>query len=268
MPIATRKNERLYYHLEGEGPPLVLIRGLSRSLRFWPEEFLEPLRERFSIVLFDHRGIGRSELGEWRFHIEDMADDLAAILEHAGIARAHVFGISLGGMVAQELALRHRERIDRLVLGATYGHPRRPGPRFASFAHLLTGSAMKSPRGQRLQGRVLLTPRFVRERPDIPHGWHERLLAEPMNKRAVVRQMIAALKHNTWDRLDRLDMPTLVITGDDDRLIPMRNSELLAERIPAARLEVLPGLGHDFPAQSPKVAAGHLVEFFAAGAKP
>jgi pimeloyl-ACP methyl ester carboxylesterase len=132
------------------------------------------------------------------------------------------------------------------------------------FLPLLFGAAMKSVGGQRMQQRVLTTRRFTRDRPDVASEWHDLLQGEPMNKRAVLRQMFAALQHNTKERLDRIAAPTLVITGNDDRLIPMQNSQYLASRIPRSHLRVLDGAGHDFPAQMPRVAADALLSFFAA----
>jgi pimeloyl-ACP methyl ester carboxylesterase len=124
MPYAHRGHERLYFETRGDGEPLVLIRGLSRSLRFWTEDFLGPLAARYRLVLFDHRGIGRSYVEDDGFTISDMADDLATVMDAADAARARVFGISLGGLVAQELAIGHPERIERLALGATFATAR------------------------------------------------------------------------------------------------------------------------------------------------
>lgn len=261
MAYAQRGNERLYFETRGDGPPLVLIRGLSRSLRFWTEDFLAPLAERYRLVLFDHRGIGRSPVDDARFTIADMADDLAAVMDAADAARADVFGISLGGLVAQELALNHPDKIERLVLGATFAAHRPYGPRYQMFFPLIFGSALKSARGQKMQMKVLTTRSFARHNDEVAQQWHDLLAQEPMNKKAVIRQMVAALQHNTKERVHAITTPTLVLTGNADRLIPMQNSQYLASRIPRSRLRVLDGVGHDFPAQVPHEAAVAVLDF-------
>jgi len=263
MPYANHGDERLYFETRGEGPPLVLIRGLSRSMRWWTEDFLAPLAERYRLVLFDHRGIGRSYIEDARFSVADMADDLACVMDAADASRARVFGISLGGLVAQELALRHPDRIERLALGATFAGRRPHGPRFSMFGPLLFGAAMKNAAGQRMQMRVLTTPSYAREHGELADAWHAQLQEEPLNAKAVVRQMVAALHHDTTDRVHTIKAPTLLITGNADRLIPMKNSQDLAQRIPGSSLRVLDGAGHDFPAQRPSEAADALLSFFA-----
>lgn len=262
MPYAHNGQEQLYFETQGDGPPLVLIRGLSRSLRFWTEELLAPLRERYRLVLFDHRGIGRSSLVNGRFTIADMAHDLAAVMDAADASRAHVFGISLGGLVAQELALLHPERIDKLALGATFAAHRPHGPRYQMFVPLIVGSALRSAYGQWVQMRVLTTERFAKDRREMASQWHALLTEEPMNKRVVIAQMLAALSHNAKARVCDIRSPTLVLTGDGDRLISMKCSEVLAGLIPGATLCVLPGAGHDFPAQLPEESAAALLSFF------
>jgi 3-oxoadipate enol-lactonase len=265
MPHAEGK-ERLYYETRGEGPPLLLVRGLSRSLRFWPRPFLEALEARFTLVLYDHRGIGRSTCPSARFTTRDLADDACRVLDAAGIGRAHVFGLSLGGMVAQEIALRCADRTDRLVLGASYASPLKHGPRYRSFAPLLLGNALKGARGQAMHAKVLMTPGFAEKNPHIAVAWAEVLESEPLIRKTVLGQMLAALRHDCYRRLVDLKAETLVVVGDADRLIPMKSSLLLHKTIPGAKLEVLPGAGHDFVAQMPERSAALLGGFF--GARP
>jgi 3-oxoadipate enol-lactonase len=257
MPHAERNNERLYWQTQGnpDGPPLVLVRGLSRSLRFWPDEFIAPLAERFSLLLFDHRGIGRSELANPKFSIADMADDLAAVMDDSGFSRAHVFGISLGGMVSQHLALRHAGMIDRLILAATLTAPRAMQASYRQFLPLIAGARMRGPRGMRLQLKVLTTKRFARDNPHVADRWYDLLQQEPIEPRAVIGQMRAALGNDTRDSIDS------VPHDNADRLIPMKSSEWLARRLPNARLRVLDRVGHDIPAQAPALAADAVIQF-------
>lgn len=262
MPYAEG-HQRLYYETRGAGPPLLLVRGLSRSLRFWPAPFLGALAERFTLVLYDHRGIGRSSPASGRFTTRDLAHDACRVLDATGFERAHVFGLSLGGMVAQEIALSCPERVDRLVLGATYASVTKHGPRYLSFLPLLAGNALKGARGQALHAKVLTTAAFARKNPQLAEAWAAVLEEEPLVRKTVMGQMLAALRHDCFGRLCEVRAETLVVVGDADNLIPMKSSQLLAETIPGARLEVLPGAGHDFVAQLPERSAELLLGFFA-----
>jgi pimeloyl-ACP methyl ester carboxylesterase len=261
MPHAERNGERLYFETRGRGPKLVLVRGLSRSMRFWPADFLEQLARRFELLLFDHRGIGRSELSNPKFTIADMADDLAAVMDASGFERAHVFGISLGGMVSQHLALRHPEKIDQLILAATLTAPKAMQARYGMFVPLIFGSRLNNLRGMQMQLRVLTTPSFARKNKIIAERWLDLLRDEPINGRAVVGQMRAALGNDTREQAAHVPHNTLVITGNADRLIPMKSSEWLARTLPNARLRVLDGVGHEIPAQAPAATTEAITEF-------
>lgn len=264
MPFVRRSGHRTYYEVSGQGagaPTLVMIRGLSRSSRYWLD--VRPLLEaRLRLVVLDNRGVGRSDAPRPGFTVADMGDDVAAVMDDAGISRAHVFGISLGGMVAMRFALRHAARVDRLVLGATTagGRGRLPVPvavvgTFLGSARLGTAEAM------RRTAPLTLSARALRERPEIVEKWVELAEAEPRHKLALVGQLLAARGHDASRELARITQPTLVLTGDADTLIDPAESRRLAEGIPSSRLEILPGAGHDFPTEQPAETAAAILRF-------
>ena len=256
MPIADQSGCRLHYDLHGEpsAAPLVLIRGLARSGRYWgPFLDLMAARAQFRLLVLDNRGVGKSGVTRPPYTTAQLADDVTCVLDHAGVARAHVFGISLGGMVAQELALRHPARVDHLVLGCTTagGRRSRRNPWRAVAALIRSGFAAPQ-RSLDILVPYLLAEDTLQRRPEIATLWLELARAEPLSRGGVLGQLIAAGLHDTWDRLPSIRAPTLVITGDADRLTPPENSRLLAQRIPGARLELLPGAGHDFTTDQPE----------------
>jgi pimeloyl-ACP methyl ester carboxylesterase len=257
MPHATRNGCRLYYDFAGDGATtLVLIRGLARSSSYWGP-LLPLLAPRLRLLLVDNRGVGRSDARP-PYSTRELADDIAAVMDAAGVDRAHVFGMSLGGMIAQELALAHPSRIDRLVLGCTTPGGKRAKKTPLSSRIAMLGSAFG--RHDRVFA-MLASDDSLRARPEIRERWLALGKSERVPPRALLGQALAALRHDAFDRVAQIAAPTLVITGDDDAIIDPENSRLLAAAIPNARLVLLPGARHDFTTDRPDDAARAIVEF-------
>ncbi len=263
MPFARSGRVRIHYETLGDpgAPPLVLIRGLARSARYWVD-FHELCAERFHVVLVDNRGVGFSDAPPPPYSTAAMADDVVAVLDDAGIGRAHVLGISLGGMIAQWVAARHPGRVSRLVLGCTTSGGRLGGttPLAASLA-LLRGGTMPFHDAMRYTAEYVCAERFLAERPEVIDQWVEIARREPPPFAGLLGQILAAARHDCSRHLARIGAPTLVVTGDADRLIPPIHSYRLAARLPRARLRVLPGAGHDFPTEVPEAAAALVTRF-------
>lgn len=264
MPHAIHNGCRLYWERDGqpEHPALLLLRGLGRSSRHWGE-LRELLARSFYLLLTDNRGVGRSDAPWPPYSTPMMADDHVAILDAAGVARTHVFGISLGGMIAQQLAIRHPARVDRVILGCTtpggrHGE-RRPGTIKALLRASLTGE-----RGMRSIAPLLLSAETLRAHPELVDQSIAIARSEPRQRRGMVGQLLAARNHNAWHQLPQIVAPTLVVTGTADLLIPPGNSTKIAERIPGARLHLIEGAGHDFPADRPDETATVIAEFLRA----
>ena len=238
-----------YEILPSDGPPLILIRGLSRSRRYWLG--LETrLNRSFKVLVFDNRGIGRSSSPGGLWTITQMAHDTAAVIRHAGFDKLHVFGMSMGGMIAQELVLHYPEIVDRLVLGCTTpGGKEGIRPSAFAMASLATALALPDYLSNEIIANLTLSPKHRAAHPETAKAWLELVRTEGVARLTVVRQLLAIFRHNTGPRLGQLNVPTLILTGDSDRLVAPRNSEILAERIPGACLERIPGAGHDFPAE-------------------
>lgn len=261
----TVRGHRIYFEIGGaSGPPIVLVRGLARSSSYWLElrTILEAERR---VIVFDNRGVGRSDVPRPPWSTEDMADDAAVVLRACGVERADVLGISLGGMIAQHLALRHPHRVRRLILACTTpgGAGARSTPRLAALA-LARSSTMPFAEGIRFSAPWVLSDEALRARPEIVDIWVAIAEREPRSRAGVLAQLLAAARHDAWDLLPHLEQPTLVVTGDADRLIPADNSRVLAERIPNASLRTLRGAGHDFPTERPEETA-RIVSAFLSG---
>lgn len=260
---ARRRGVDLYYETLGaaDAPPLLMIRGLARTVRHWGA-VLDELAPSFRVIVMDNRGAGRSSAPLPPYSTRQMADDAASVLDHAGVDRAAVFGVSLGGMIAQELCLRHAPRVARLVLGCTRagGGTGRPVSRDAILA--LVG-ALRSSEADALERTApfVLSADFLRDHPEVVVEWQRIAREQPLRRRGFLGQAIAALRHDTSRALDRIRVATLIVTGDADRLIDAENSRYLARRIPGARLETLGGAGHDFPTERPRELARLLRDF-------
>jgi len=195
------------------------------------------------------------------YRMRDLADDAVTVLDAVGIVQADVFGISMGGMIAQELAIRHPYRVRRLALGATFAswlHGQKPSLRTVLDLALLVLQRSRV-RPDRL-GRLLVSREFHTAHPTRALEWMVR--SEHAEVRCAAAQVAAIIGHAALHRLKQIRAPTLVITGDADRLVPPRNSEVLAAAIPDARLRVLRGAGHVFPLEREDETVRALTEHF------
>jgi pimeloyl-ACP methyl ester carboxylesterase len=266
MPHVDVSGRSLYYEHRGTGEPLLLIQGMSGTHRAWGEPFLAALEGDFECILYDHRGVGLSDRVDVRFTLAELAGDAAALLAAIGLERAHVLGISLGGMVAQELALGHRERVDTLVLGCTScGGPDSRITDPAVGARLF--EALQSRDVDRILrvGWELNLSEGFRSDPGRFAAFREMSTALPAPLAVTMLQAQAALMHDTSARLPGLDVPTLVIHGTEDQMIEVSNGRLIASLIPGARLETLEGVGHLFWWEQPERAAALVRDHALAG---
>jgi pimeloyl-ACP methyl ester carboxylesterase len=251
MPIARNGSIDLYYESTGSGPAVLLISGQAMTLDAWWRTVPE-LRGSFRVLTFDHRDVGRSSRWPWPYVVAQMADDAIAVLDAAHVGRAHVYGISLGGMVAQELALRYPDRVGALVLGATTA-----GGQDAVLA---------KPQPLTFFVRVGAMAPEEAEWAAVPYNYgmdtrrhHGERIAQDIANRvqhltdtlAYLHQVGAAASHNTAGRLGSIRVPTLVVHGTEDLLMPPRNGEILANAIPGAELKLWPGAGHLYVTDQP-----------------
>ncbi len=260
MPTLEIDGLSLGYEIRGEGPPLLLIMGFTGSRYQWLG-LGERLAEYFRVISFDNRGVGESGAPPGPYTARQMAQDALGLLGALGVARASVFGVSMGGMIAQELALAAPERLDRLILGCTHaGSPRQIFADPATLRRL--GQRGKSPRDTLLTLlEIQLSAAFRAAHPAVVEDLISYGLAHRMPQAGFSGQLAAIAAHDTEERLGQISAPTLVITGDDDQLIPPENSRLIARHIPGARLEFLPGAGHLFWAEEPDETVRRVTAF-------
>ncbi len=256
---------RLYWESEGTGDPVLLIHGLGLSGGAWWRT-VDALAPRMRVITFDHRGIGQSASLTYAYTTEAMADDAVSILDALEIERLHVYGFSLGGMVAQQIALRHPERVQALVLGGTHSGGRRaslPDPEVIEF--FKRRARMEPAEAAWASVPFNYGPRSQAEQPDRIAEDIERRLQNPFNERAYRAQLLAASLHNCYGRLERISAPTLVVHGAQDRIIPVANAHMTAERVPGAQVKILRDAGHLYPTEEPAVDKA-IGSFFAAHA--
>lgn len=250
---------RLHHIRRGTGEPLLLIMGMGGHHRMWGEPFLRLLEPHFDLVAFDHRGIGTSDRADDPFTVADLADDAARIMDEVGWLSAHVLGISLGGMVAQELVLSHPSRVRTLTLGCTYpgagGDLTAPGPTRAIEAGLSGDRELAI----RTSFEVNVSRRYATDPGNYP-VFREAALATRVPVPVILMQSQAVIAHNATARLSAITAPTLIIHGTADEMIIPMNAEVLAKAIPNARLEMLDGVGHLFWWEEPERSAALLCE--------
>lgn len=265
MPTARLNGLDFYYERAGAGERLLFISGTGGDLRNKPNQFDGPLAKAFDMLSYDQRGLGRSDKPDQPYSMADYADDAAALMAHLGWDDALVVGVSFGGMVAQELVLRHPSRVRRLVLACT--SPGGAGGTSFAFHEIehLTGVARAKH----------MIPISDTRRDDAwaaaNPGLYEQIVEmtaadpfgdEPGRKQGAHRQLEARAHHDTWDRLPQITCPVLVAAGRHDGIALPETQERLAARIPGAQLRFFDG-GHLFMIQD-RAAVPAMVEFLKA----
>jgi pimeloyl-ACP methyl ester carboxylesterase len=259
------RRTRLFWESTGSGDPVLLIHGLGLSGGAWWRT-VEALAPKMRVVTFDHRGVGQSESPSYAYTTEAMADDAISIIDALGLDRVHLYGFSLGGMVAQQVALRHPGRVQSLVLGGTHSGGRRasvPDPDVIAFFRRRVG--MPSEQAAWASVPYNYGPRSRADQVDRIAEDVERRLRNPFNELAYRAQLLAGSMHNCYGRLARIRAPTLVVHGAQDRIIPVANAYTTAERVPGAQVKILEEAGHLYPTEEPAVE-GAIGAFFAAHA--
>ncbi|MEU6003605.1 alpha/beta fold hydrolase [Streptomyces sp. NPDC047197] len=265
MPLAEAPDgTALHYEVHGSGHPLVLLGGQSNSHRWW-----DPVRDDFAAayrtVVLDWRGTGESGHPETdSYSTPGFARDVVAVLDHAGIDSAHVYGTSMGGRVAQWIAADHPGRVDRLVLGCTSPgapHGIERGPEVRAALSQADASAAR-----RALMELMYTPGWIAERERGSQKPVFHTLGDPaMPPHARRRHLRASARHDSWDALARITAPTLVVHGTDDVFNPTANAPLLADRIPGARMRLISGARHAYFEEFAREATPLVLDFLAEG---
>jgi pimeloyl-ACP methyl ester carboxylesterase len=243
MSITAANGVELWFEQEGDGDDVLFISGLADEGACWVDQ-VAGLRDRYRLTTFDNRGVGRSATPDGPFQIADFAADTIALMDTLGLERAHVVGSSMGGAIAQELALAHPDRVRSLVLNGTWCRGDR-------FLHEVFRNWMWSAEKADSIRDFLVTvnlwcfsPRIWNE--GIMDGWIDAAEASPnaQSVDAFCRSAQALIEHDTADRLGAISAPTLVSVGELDLCLPSRYSQAIVDRIPGARLVIVPEVGH------------------------
>jgi len=264
VPIATLQDIGLYYEIHGRGEPLVMITGYSDHSGQWFRQ-VPGLAQHCRAIVFDNRGAGRSDKPDVPYTMQMLAGDIAGLLQALSIDSAHIYGASMGGMVAQEFALQYPKMTLGLVLGGTTcGGAYTVMPDDEVMALLADNERLDRLTPEEAAREMFsfsCSPGFARKNPQVADEYVARAVEYAAPPYALRRQMQAILGHDTYDRLPDITAPTLVICGGADRLMPAENSELLASRIPDVQLLVLEGVGHGFCYEAPDEANKAIVDF-------
>lgn len=260
MPYVINEGARLYWEEQGSGPPILMIMGLSFTHEMW-YRVVPWLAPHYRLILFDNRGMGRSDVPRGPYSIRRMARDARAVLDAASVPAAHVMGASMGGMIAQEFALSYAQRVQSLILACTtysglFG-------RWPKFNH--------APRGI----RWITRQPAAREQALIPLLYADTTPPERIGEDLAIRsqcrwcykgflnQFAGILLWSSYRRLPRITAPTLVIHGEEDRLVPVQNGRAIAARIPGAQFHAIPNAGHILITDQPDLCSEIVLRFLA-----
>ena len=269
MPIAKAGDISIEYYVEGSGPPLLMIMGFSGQASSWSERFLELLRPHFQIVRFSNRGTGLTDRPQVEYSVRMMADDAAGLLQELGIEKTHVCGISMGGMIAQELVLNHPERVQGLILGCTTpGWSQGVPPSQETMALLMPTPGVSLEEQFRKALPAIVTPQFVERQREFLEEMLRVGLENVTPIDTMMRQAAAIQAFDAYDRLPQIEASTFIIHGDKDQLVPPQNGDILRERIPNSTLRILSGAAHMFFWEKPAEAAQAIVEFLSSVPAP
>jgi pimeloyl-ACP methyl ester carboxylesterase len=258
MPFVENQGARIYWDEQGHGAPVLLIMGLGYTSHMW-HRTRPVLAQHYQTIVLDNRGVGRSGVPPGPYPIALMALDAAAVLDAAGAESAHIFGVSMGGMIAQEFARQYPKRVRSLVLGCTAAG----GP---------TAVRADAEATQMLMTRDKMTPEQAIEAP-VPFIYDSATPRERIEEDLAIRrpwlprpeaytaQLQGIIAWEAYSRLSGIAAPTLVIHGENDRLVPPANGKLIAERIPGAKLVMIPHASHLFTTDQPEAAHRAILKF-------
>jgi len=245
MPMTAVGDVEIYWESHGRGKPLLLISGVSGGTWSW-EESVVAWSPHFRVLVFDNMGAGRSSMPDRPYTIKEMADHAAAVLDAAKEEQACVLGLSMGGMIAQELVLNHPDRVSGLVLGCTHcGGSKRIPPTPEAIQRFADNRGLSPQEVIDKNLALLVTPEFLQGAPDSLMRYKERQLRAPFQPHYALQRQLGAIRgFDTSDRIGRIQVKTLILTADCDLLVPPENGRILANRITGAELKQFNSSGH------------------------
>jgi 3-oxoadipate enol-lactonase len=265
MAFITSGGARIYWNESGSGDPLLLIMGLAYTSDMW-HRTLPVLSPHYRTIFFDNRGVGKSDVPAGPYSIAQMADDAAAVLDAAGVKRAHILGASMGGMIAQEFTIRYPERVGALILGCTAcggTHSVSADPEVLQT--LMARATMSAEQGVEAMVPFIYDPATPRARIDEDLAVRRLTYPTPAGYLAQVQAIFA---WTSFGRLSQIHVPTLIVHGEHDRLVPPENARILAEHIAGSKLVMLKHASHLFMTDEPETSHAAVLDFLASVARP
>lgn len=262
MPNTKVNDIMMYYETQGSGEPLLMIMGLGASSAVWDPEFVENLSRHYQTIIFDNRGTGQTDKPDEEYSMAMFAADAAGLLDQLGIDSAHILGVSMGGMIAQEFALRYPQKVRTLILSCTTCGGEKSVMATQEVLQTLTSrEGLTLEETARNAWPIVFTEEFIKSNPAKLERNLERTLKHPTPLFAFNRQIQAVMKHDTYNRLPQIQTPTMVMTGTEDVLVPPENSTIIADRIPGAKLVSFDETAHGFITEASDDVASAMIEF-------
>ena len=256
MPLAKLSGMNISYKVEGQGEPVIMIMGFTSTRSGWISQ-VPDFRKHYRVITFDNRGVGKSDKPPGPYSTKMIADDTVKLMDYLGIEKAHIMGASMGGMIAQELAINYPQRVMKLVLACTYARQDRTSGDNSKQAELVQLTPDK-------MANAMIHLAFNNQLYRITFGIFARIQSiffRTSDRQGIIGQESACLKHNTLERLPLIKSPTLVIVGTEDKIINPVSSDILASKIPNAKLVKLDGGSHSFTLEMKTVFNQEVLNF-------
>jgi len=266
LPKVKVNDIKIYYKIHGKGSPFILIRGLSSSLDSWAPYSIEQFSKSFKTILFDNRGAGRTDISDGNYNAKMMADDTIGLMDALNINKAYLLGYSMGGCIAQEMVLNYPNRVIKLILTSTWSGPSHgivtPIPEESPFPKMLPLiKEGKYEKMARILTNSLFPEDYKRRNPHIVEKVVKNYMAHPPTPKGFEGQSAYVDTFETYNRLSEINIPTLILHGIEDKILPVENAKILAEKIPSAELMLFENTGHGLIIQEYKLWTQKVIEF-------
>lgn len=263
MPHIAVGDIEIYWESHGQGKQLLLISGVSGGTWSW-EDSISAWSPHFRVIVFDNMGAGRSSMPDRPYRVEEMANHAAAVLDAAEVEQAYVVGLSMGGMIAQELTLHHPDRVSGLVLGSTHcGGSERIPPKPEVIQRFGDNQGLSPEEIIDKNLELLVTPEFLQSGQDSLKRYRERQLNAPFQPNYALQRQLEAIRcFDTCDRIGKIQIPTLILTADRDLMVPPENGRMLASHISGAELKPFTNSGHLIYLERAETFHNAVIRFF------
>lgn len=254
MPYCRSNGINLYYKITGNGEPLLLIAGITASTLIWPRYFIDKLSKKYQVIIFDNRGVGKTESPDYPYSMEQFVADTIGLMDHLNIKSVNLYGESMGGMIAQNIVLQYPNRVKSLILGATSS-----GGKGVKLSEEARNLLLKHNKGEYKEDswkfyQYVYTPEFFKKHEENIRDLIDNPPDYPIQQEYAYRHQLAAVSstHDTQDQLHEIKIPTLILVGMRDRLIPPENSFLIHNLIPNSKLIKYENAAHMFRFEVPE----------------